>query len=591
VATEYCPEATWTQPPLSRLRLLEPSADAVIAVWWSAEAALVVSASFSSLSARLDQERSPARQPAMCPPKRVHSHHISTPLVLPPLSTPYSVAMGIPVGWNITRDDAKDKDVLRADVTGQRSPIRRRPRSTRSPTALSAFDTDFLVATSRFSPLAGPISRPSLSHARTRLPPAPPVPDISRSRHDSSPFRSPPRLLRESSTLRRLRADSEETLQPLPDSYDAHLARTPAALTPGFAPAAAARSPEPLPDVDIDDTSSARNSSPYRRRAAPRRHAAPRHYPWSDRPARMRTDDATAFDEADDTINDQSAVSFPPLRRMGRRTIIADGPLPSSSLRESWSPASTFDGLGDRDRSVSPFDSHLPWETFLSTVVPDPVAPTAESSFASAAASASFSTSNPSSRAGSSNSAYSSRTHLTVPSRRPSSPPNEQFLRACDTSDDDTASETEEEVPTNPIRRRRMRPSYFTNEPPERDSERYSRRVLERSRDASAYVRRFYYPEASHNEEDERHTHDQLDGPIDEPADEPIEELGTTGNDEDAPPLLPLSSPLDQELRDARSLLEQLTRRADVSDDFWASVGLTRSFADGVERVQERERF
>jgi hypothetical protein len=136
-----------------------------------------------------------------------------------------------------------------------------------------------------------------------------------------------------------------------------------------------------------------------------------------------------------------------------------------------------------------------------------------------------------------------------------------------------------------------MRPSYFTNEPPERDSERYSRRVLERSRDASAYVRRFYYPESSHNEEDEQHTHDQLDGPIDEPADEPIEELVIAGNDEDAPPLLPLSSPLDQELRDARSLLEQLTRRADVSDDFWASVGLTRSFADGVERVQERERF
>lgn len=137
-----------------------------------------------------------------------------------------------------------------------------------------------------------------------------------------------------------------------------------------------------------------------------------------------------------------------------------------------------------------------------------------------------------------------------------------------------------------------MRPSYFTNEPPERDSERYSSRVMERSRDASAYVRRFYYPEASHIEEDERIPHDQLDGPVDEPADEPADEptSATTGDDE-APTLLPLSSLLDQELRDARSLLEQLTRRADVSDDFWASVGLARSFADGVERVQERERF
>jgi hypothetical protein len=110
---------------------------------------------------------------------------------------------------------------------------------------------------------------------------------------------------------------------------------------------------------------------------------------------------------------------------------------------------------------------------------------------------------------------------------------------------------------------------------------------MERSRDASAYVRRFYYPEASHNEEDERPTHDQLDGPIDEAIDGPSSVIA---GDDEMPPLIPLSSPLDQELRDARSLLEQLTRRDDVSDDFWASVGLTRSFADGVERVQERER-
>jgi hypothetical protein len=45
--------------------------------------------------------------------------------------------------------------------------------------------------------------------------------------------------------------------------------------------------------------------------------------------------------------------------------------------------------------------------------------------------------------------------------------------------------------------------------------------------------------------------------------------------------------PLDQELRDARALLERLTRRPDVSDEFWASVGLIRPLADRVERVQQ----
>ena len=49
-----------------------------------------------------------------------------------------------------------------------------------------------------------------------------------------------------------------------------------------------------------------------------------------------------------------------------------------------------INGLGDRERSLSPpEDDH--WETMLSTITPDPIAPSAGSSFASAAASASFS--------------------------------------------------------------------------------------------------------------------------------------------------------------------------------------------------------
>lgn len=267
-----------------------------------------------------------------------------------------------------------------------------------------------------------------------------------------------------------------------------------------------------------------------------------------------------------DEDSSDNAVAFPPLRRMGRRTI-ADGPLPSSSLRESWSPATTtLDGLGDRERSISPVDDH--WDTMLTSVAPDPLAPTAESSFASAAASASFS--NPSSRAGSSNSnsASSSRTHLTVPSRRQSWS-NDNFLRACDTSEDDSASDTEAEddVIDSNILRSRNTARLASNDPPRRGP-RYSRAIREQSRESTGYVRSFYGEVPF---EHARRMEEQL------AAEE------RAGTDEEMP--------LDQELRDARALLERLARREDISDDFWASVGLRRPVADRVERIQQRERL
>ncbi|KAF1849998.1 uncharacterized protein K460DRAFT_272020 [Cucurbitaria berberidis CBS 394.84] len=513
--------------------------------------------------------------------------------------------MGIPIGWNIQRDEPKEKDVLRADVTGQRSPIRRRVRPNRSPTSHSAFDTGALLSTSRFAPHLEPPSRSS--HTRTRLPP-PPVPEVSRTDHRSNePARNPPSLQRDESSLRR----SRNRLDGYMRAYEARnfpdTGLPLATLTPGFAPAAASRSAEAesLRELrEARELSRIGERSPYRRAGAPRltRSRSPRADPSA---GRGHAEDDDNDDEHE--TNDYPAVGLPPLRRMGRRTL-ADGPPTASSLRESWSPVSTLDGLGDRERSISPFVEQLPWDTFLSTVVPDPVGPTTESSFASAAAAASFSNSHPSSRAGSSNSAASSRTHLTVPSRRASPPPNEQFMRACDTSEDDTASDTEEEdvdvrgsirrlngaeafrnrmgLSDAAPSRRRIRPSYFSNEPPLQDTERYSRRVLERSRHASAYVRNFYHSSLSHdNEMPAERRHDQLDGPAEEPL------SSAMGEDELLSLVLPDSQPLDQELRDARSLLERLSRREDISDDFWASVGLTRSFADPVERFQERERL
>ncbi|PZD01418.1 hypothetical protein A1F95_02378 [Pyrenophora tritici-repentis] len=454
--------------------------------------------------------------------------------------------MGIPIGWNIKRDDAKDRDVLRDDVSGHRSPIRRRPRPTRSPRPHSTLETDFLISASASASDFHLVPRPS---HRSRLAP-PPVPEVSRTdyrTHDAS--RELPALQREESSLRRSRNRLDGYMRAWETRAAMDSERPIPAFTPGFAPASASRTSVPELLRDTRDPSLMRARASYRRAVDARltRSRSPRADASS-----ARGDTAISSEHGHESSGDNTA-GFPPLRRMGRRTI-ADGPLPASSLRESWSPVPALDGLGDRNRSLT-----------------------------------------------------SSQTHVTVPSRRQSPPQNEQFMRACDTSEDDSASDTEEDMDGDSTRRRnttealrnrlgasdpapprrRIRASYFSNEPPMRDTERYSLRVIDRSRDASAYVRSFYSSGGAWREIETRDSlrpqNSQLDGPIEEPI---------NNHEEEAPPLVPAdAAPLDQELRDARSLLERLSRREDISDDFWASVGLIRSFSDPIERFQELERL
>ena len=545
--------------------------------------------------------------------------------------------MGIPVGWNIVRDEAKEKDVLRADVIGSRSPIRRRARSSRPPRQRQL---------SAFSRLGYAPSLPSLRLSHP--PPAPPVPELRA--HDLERARDldredPPRLPSSGSGNDDAREAADEP--------------SPPALTPGFAPAERFRETfgsraddGPVwPSVDSparsrgspptgwfrDSFSRLRDGPPGLRdppstlRDSPPRPASGRRIELdglaeaapllpalsptrpSRRPSTYRPPQPLYYtendeDEDDDAPQTTNAVSHPPLRRVGHRRI-ADGPLPSSSLRESWSPVSTVDGLGDRERSnsvSSTSSTNLPWQTFLHTVVPDPVPPTAESSFASSAASASFAASSSRASSSNSNSAASSLTHVTVPSRRPSAGAvrrrgeelSETLARACESSDegDSTASDTDEEAATNTLSRRRMRPSYFADAPP--SPRRYGRSVMEQGLDARRYIRSYY---AHERPRDPFAGLWQTDGPAlspepQEEGEEPEQETDSFATtvvvDDDAPPSTSgLASPLDQELRDARNILERLARRGDVGDDFWASVGLTRSFADGVERVQERGRF
>jgi hypothetical protein len=116
-------------------------------------------------------------------------------------------------------------------------------------------------------------------------------------------------------------------------------------------------------------------------------------------------------------------MELPPLRRMRYRPhVIESRPWYRQTFAEDL-PDELHDGLGDRDRSLEPdMDGPSPqaeeenWSTMLSTIAPDDRLPSASSSFASDAASRSFSGggagSSTSSRAPSS---FSAGTTITVP--------------------------------------------------------------------------------------------------------------------------------------------------------------------------------
>lgn len=464
--------------------------------------------------------------------------------------------MGLPV-WRVP---SPEPEATRKRDAMARSPIRRRAR--RSPRRVNATTW----ALNRNADVAA--ARDSDDAWRPGQIPPPPVPELHQlSRHRNVDSRTARLSSWDSSDYGRdsLFRDTQFDT-PLP------------AYTPNFAPSAALRAPAPAFE---------------RPTSAGSQDNATNRYDDDDEEEELNevsSGPRTAYGEEDMGFEDHHPehelgivprsfdyVSLPPLRRMGQA--IADGPLPASSLRESWSPAVDVDGLGDRNRSPSPVADD--WNTFRSTVAPDPVPPTADSSFTSAAASASFTASpNPSSRAGSSNSnsALSSGTHLTVPSHRPS-PPGDGLLHPCES--DSSASDTEaDDYPLAP-RYPRLRRSRSRITPPlENISDRSSHRPprpfwnfydIPQRRVAS--IRDTSAPSPRRRD---RPRSDQVDGAT-EPVGSFEEQFGSHDSFQD------------QSLRVARVILERLTQREDVPDEFWASVGLTRSMADRVESIQQRD--
>lgn len=108
-----------------------------------------------------------------------------------------------------------------------------------------------------------------------------------------------------------------------------------------------------------------------------------------------------------------------------------------------------FDGLGDRNRSLSPEGDGV-WDTLLSSITPDPQPPSVGTSFASTSAA----TSQPSTASGA-NSANSSRTSLADGPDGSYSAEMIGFAEACESGGDnsDTEGDEDEEARENILRR------------------------------------------------------------------------------------------------------------------------------------------
>lgn len=182
--------------------------------------------------------------------------------------------------------------------------------------------------------------------------------------------------------------------------------------------------------------------------------------------------------------------------------------------------ASPVDGLGDRNRSLSPEDDGV-WDTLLSSITPDPQPPSVGTSFASTSAPASAgasqstggSASASTSTSTSTSTSASAHTHITAPATLEALERDGvfDFEQPCDDNNTDTEGDDddEEERRVNTLRRFARQRSY-----------------------ADVVGRR---------------------------EDEDLEMLGEGGVD------------------DMQRIVRNLARREDIPDEWWAEVGLSRS--------------
>ncbi|RAL16489.1 uncharacterized protein BO97DRAFT_440255 [Aspergillus homomorphus CBS 101889] len=234
-----------------------------------------------------------------------------------------------------------------------------------------------------------------------------------------------------------------------------------------------------------------------------------------------------------------ATLALPSLRRMGQRSI-------NDANRANQESA--IDGLGDRQRSLSPDEDHAndAWETLLTTITPDTNLPSADSSFNSASASG---TSAPVTVNGA---LRSSATALQLaPNTMYSGPgpmevvldPYPEYLNPCDfpASALDSESDSDSETSQNPLFRRYR-----------------AVRQMESVRRAVDFQGAMARSQGTARR---------------------APEVQSTMSSQPTVSFAFSDSSTDADLHQFQAVLDRLTRRQDLPDDFWASVGLSRTLA------------
>ncbi|KAI1133312.1 hypothetical protein F5Y10DRAFT_85854 [Nemania abortiva] len=184
------------------------------------------------------------------------------------------------------------------------------------------------------------------------------------------------------------------------------------------------------------------------------------------------------------------------------------------------------DGLGDRDRSLSPGSDAGVWDTLQSTLTPDPQPPSVGSSFTSTAVSATTQV----------NGTDSVNTSMTTP--------NEETEPPCDPVLDNSASDGEDDIGAQPI-------------VPSRDIIRYANAVIaERSRGFSRQS-----PESTDTRDPRRSYADVVA--------EPFSRQSPESADTNDP----------EWLSGMHRIVQNLAQRVDIPDEWWLQAGLSRSMS------------
>ncbi|KAE8351426.1 hypothetical protein BDV28DRAFT_137095 [Aspergillus coremiiformis] len=229
--------------------------------------------------------------------------------------------------------------------------------------------------------------------------------------------------------------------------------------------------------------------------------------------------------------------TFPPVPRVGQRSI-------HQASRSDSQPI--VDGLGDRQRSVSPDGDHTndAWETLLTTITPDTNLPSVDSSFTSASAGTNASINGTSRSSATSFGTVPNSMDSTAPTVQMVLDPYPEFLNPCDYSsstDSDSDFDSEAEATRN---------SLFHY---------HYRRIREIEMNARRDARRRA-----------RNVHSTMR------SQPPIPTISFA-----------ISDSTDPDLHHMQAILDRLARREDVPDELWTAAGLSRTISHRVSANNE----